>query len=90
MIVGLIASVDRIMDIRRNRLSMLSKKDLEGYTDRHIIAAELNESKALFLRNNWNMIDVTRRSVEETAAQIIKLLHDRDEADQEQRETGDG
>lgn len=90
MIVGLIASVERIMDIRRNRMSMLSKKDLEGYTDRHVIAAELNESKALFSKNNWHMIDVTRRSVEETAAQIIKLLHDRDEADQEQRETGDG
>jgi hypothetical protein len=90
MIVGLIASVERIMDIRRNRMSMLSRKDLEGYTDRHVIAAELNESKALFQKNNWHMIDVTRRSVEETAAQIIKLLHDRDEADQDQRETGDG
>jgi [pyruvate, water dikinase]-phosphate phosphotransferase / [pyruvate, water dikinase] kinase len=90
MIVGLIASVDRIMDIRRNRVSMLSKHDIEGYTDRHQITSELNSSKALFVRNNWHMIDVTRRSVEETAAQIIKLLHDRDEADQDQRETGDG
>ena len=52
------------------------------------IAAELQSSKALFARNNWPMIDVTRRSVEETAAQIIKLLQDRDAADQEP--AGDG
>jgi [pyruvate, water dikinase]-phosphate phosphotransferase / [pyruvate, water dikinase] kinase len=89
-IVGLVASVERIMEIRRNRISMLSKQDVEGYADRHQISSELNSSKALFTKQNWPMIDVTRRSVEETAAQIIKLLHDRDEADQDQRETGDG
>jgi [pyruvate, water dikinase]-phosphate phosphotransferase / [pyruvate, water dikinase] kinase len=89
-IVGLIASVDRIAEVRRNRISMLSKTDVEGYADRHQIASELQQSKNLFTLNKWPMIDVTRRSVEETAAQIIKLLHDRDEADQEQRETGDG
>lgn len=89
-VVGLVASVERILEIRRNRISMLSKHDVEGYTDRQQIAAELAASRALFTKNNWEMIDVTRRSVEETAAQIIKLLHDRDDADQHQRETGDG
>lgn len=89
-VVGLVASVERIVEIRRNRISMLSKHDVGGYTDRQQISAELNASRALFTRHVWPMIDVTRRSVEETAAQIIKLLHDRDEADQDQRETGDG
>jgi [pyruvate, water dikinase]-phosphate phosphotransferase / [pyruvate, water dikinase] kinase len=89
-VVGLVASVERIVEIRRNRMSMLSKHDVEGYTDRQVIANELNASRALFTKHGWAMIDVTRRSVEETAAQIIKLLHDRDEADQDQRETGDG
>jgi [pyruvate, water dikinase]-phosphate phosphotransferase / [pyruvate, water dikinase] kinase len=89
-IVGLIASAERIADIRRHRVSMMSKHAMDSYTDRQLIAAELTESKRLFAQNNWPMIDVTRRSVEETAAQIIKLLQDRDTADQEQRETGDG
>jgi regulator of PEP synthase PpsR (kinase-PPPase family) len=69
---------------------MMSRHNMDAYTDRQLIAAELAESKRLFAQNNWPMIDVTRRSVEETAAQIIKLLQDRDAADQEQRETGDG
>lgn len=89
-IVGLIASAERIADIRRYRVSMMSKHAMDSYTDRQIIAAELSDSKRLFAQNNWPMIDVTRRSVEETAAQIIKLLQDRDAADQEPRETGDG
>ena len=89
-IVGLIASAERIADIRRHRVAMMSKHSMDTYTDRQLIAAELAESKTLFARNNWPMIDVTRRSVEETAAQIIKLLQDRDAADQEPRETGDG
>ncbi len=89
-IVGLVASPERIAEVRRNRMSMLSKTDIEGYADRHQITVELNHSKQLFQNNKWPMIDVTRRSIEETAAQIIKLLHDRDTADEEQRETGDG
>jgi [pyruvate, water dikinase]-phosphate phosphotransferase / [pyruvate, water dikinase] kinase len=89
-IVGLIASPERIAEVRRNRMSMLSKTDIEGYADRQQITVELNQSKQLFINNKWPMIDVTRRSIEETAAQIIKLLHDRDTADEEQRETGDG
>jgi [pyruvate, water dikinase]-phosphate phosphotransferase / [pyruvate, water dikinase] kinase len=89
-IVGLIASPERIADVRRNRVTMMSKTTIEGYVDRQQIAMELNQSKILFQNNKWPMIDVSRRSVEETAAQIIKLLHDRDSADEEQRETGDG
>jgi [pyruvate, water dikinase]-phosphate phosphotransferase / [pyruvate, water dikinase] kinase len=89
-VVGLIASAERIADIRRHRVSMMSPHNMDGYTDRQLIAAELADSKRLFAQNNWPMIDVTRRSVEETAAQIIKLLQDRDAVDQEQRETGDG
>jgi [pyruvate, water dikinase]-phosphate phosphotransferase / [pyruvate, water dikinase] kinase len=89
-IVGLIASPERIAEIRRHRMQMMSSHDIEGYGDRHVIAGEIARSKQLFMRNKWPMIDVTRRSVEETAAQIIKLLHDRDSADEENRETGDG
>jgi hypothetical protein len=89
-VVGLIASPERIAEIRRHRVSMMTRHDIETYVDRQQIAEEINRSKQLFVRNGWPMIDVTRRSVEETAAQIIKLLQDRDTADQGQRETGDG
>ncbi len=77
-IVGLVASADRISEIRRNRVQMLADRDLETYVDRDRIAKEILESRKLFARNHWPMIDVTRRSVEETAATIIKMLHDRD------------
>jgi hypothetical protein len=78
-VVGLVASPDRIADIRRNRVRVIGDRDLETYTDRDRIAQELAESRKLFARHKWPVIDVTRRSVEETAATIIKLLHDRRE-----------
>jgi len=76
-VVGLVASPDRIAEIRRNRVQLLADRDLEGYVDRAKIAAEVAESRKLFARNNWPVIDVTRRSIEETAATIIKMLNDR-------------
>jgi regulator of PEP synthase PpsR (kinase-PPPase family) len=51
---------------------------------------EIQESRRLFAQHGWPVIDVTRRSIEETAATIIKLLAERDMADEEGRETGDG
>jgi len=91
-VVGLVASVDRIAEIRRNRVQIMADRNLDDYVDRTQIANELAYSRRLFARHNWPLIDVTRRSVEETAATIIRLLHDREEAThpQEQRETGDG
>ncbi len=76
-VVGLVASVERIMEVRRNRVHLLADKDLDDYVDRAQIAAELTTSRKLFSRHGWPIIDVTRRSVEETAATIIKLLNER-------------
>lgn len=76
-VVGLVASVERIMEVRRNRVHLLADKDLDEYVDRAQIAAELASSRKLFQRNGWPIIDVTRRSVEETAATVIKLLNER-------------
>jgi regulator of PEP synthase PpsR (kinase-PPPase family) len=89
-VVGLVASPERIAEIRRNRVQMMSGRNIEGYVDRAQIAAEIAQSRRLFARNGWPVIDVTRRSIEETAATIIKLVHDRDQADEEARDTGDG
>ncbi|MEO1207287.1 MAG: pyruvate, water dikinase regulatory protein [Pseudomonadota bacterium] len=72
-VVCLVANVDRIAEVRRNRAMILSDRDLGEYVDRDVILAELQHSRRICARNNWPIIDVTRRSVEETAATIIKL-----------------
>jgi regulator of PEP synthase PpsR (kinase-PPPase family) len=76
-VVGLVASVDRIAEIRRNRVRLLSDRPLEGYVDRDEIANEIAYSRRLCAKHGWPVIDVTRRSVEETAATILKMLQDR-------------
>ena len=77
-VVGLVASADRISEIRRNRVHLLSDRDLNDYVDRSQIANEIAYSRRLFAKHRWPLIDVTRRSIEETAATIIKMLHDKD------------
>jgi [pyruvate, water dikinase]-phosphate phosphotransferase / [pyruvate, water dikinase] kinase len=77
-VLGLMASPDRIAEIRRNRVRFLADRSLDGYVDREQIAEEVLHSKRLCAKNKWPVIDVTRRSIEETAATIIKLYHDRE------------
>ena len=74
LVVGLLASPERIVQIRQNRLLSLNAADRETpYVDRISVAEELAQSRRLFARNGWPTIDVTRRSIEETAAAIIDL-----------------
>tara|TARA_B110000211_G_C14010619_1_gene522956 strand:- start:565 stop:1383 length:819 start_codon:yes stop_codon:yes gene_type:complete len=73
-IVGLIADPDRLADIRRNRVAIMKDYNLREYTDLKSIKEEVENSKKLFTKNNWPIIDVTRRSVEETAASILKII----------------
>jgi hypothetical protein len=89
-VVGLVASVDRIAEIRRNRVRILSDRNLDQYVDRTQIANEIAYSRRLCAKHGWPVIDVTRRSIEETAASIIRLLQDKTAAPEDQRETGDG
>ncbi|HVY41967.1 MAG: pyruvate, water dikinase regulatory protein [Bacteroidota bacterium] len=77
-VVGLIASPERIAEIRRNRVRLMADRNLEDYVDRTQIANEIAHSRRLCARHGWPVIDVTRRSIEETAATIINLLHDRE------------
>lgn len=72
-IVGLIADPERLVDIRKNRLNTLSEEKHTSYVDLDKIREELEESKKIFKLNNIPIIDVTRKSVEETAASIIKI-----------------
>ena len=73
-VIGLIADPERLADIRRNRVAIMKEKNLRDYTDLELIKDEVNRSKDLFKKNNWPIIDVTRKSVEETAASILKIL----------------
>ncbi len=77
LVVGLIASADRISQIRRNRVLAMADSNLDDYVDRESIAEEIKFTRRLCARNNWPIIDVTRRSIEETAAAILKLYQDR-------------
>jgi len=73
-IIGLVADPERLADIRRNRVAIMKNPKLKDYTNLDFIRKEVNDSKILFKKNNWPTIDVTRRSVEETAASILKII----------------
>ena len=72
-VVGLTTEADRLFDIRKNRLTSLKESDNTEYANINEIKKELEKSKKIFRKNNWPIIDVTRKSVEETAASIIKI-----------------
>ena len=73
-VIGLVADPERLADIRRNRVAIMKNPKLKDYTNLDFIRKEVEDSKTLFKRNNWPIIDVTRRSVEETAASILKII----------------
>ena len=77
-VVGLVASAERIAEIRRNRVRYLADRDLNEYVDRDHIVQEIAYSRRLCAKHGWPVIDVSRRSIEETAAQILRLFHDRE------------
>ena len=72
-VVGLTTEANRLFEIRKNRLTSLKEKDRTEYINLNEIKKELENSKKIFRINNWPTIDVTRKSVEETAASIIKI-----------------
>ena len=89
-IVGLVASAERISEIRRNRVRFLGDRNLDEYVDRDAIAQEILYSRRLCARHGWPVIDVSRRSIEETAAQILRLYHDRETGGAQEGDGSDG
>ena len=73
-VVGLICEPTRLSDVRRNRMQSMHEDRPLNYTNEKKILNELENSKEIFKKYNWPVIDVTRKSVEETAASIIKTL----------------
>ena len=72
-VVGLTTEAERLYEIRKNRLTSLKEKESTEYININEIKKELESSKKIFRINKWPIIDVTRKSVEETAASIIKI-----------------
>jgi regulator of PEP synthase PpsR (kinase-PPPase family) len=80
LIVGLWASPDRLVQVRRNRLNTLGEVRDTSYVDLETVRTEVTETRKLFEQRDWPTIDVSRRSVEETAAAILNLLAEREDA----------
>lgn len=77
LVVGLTVSPDRLVQIRRNRLDSLHQHQETDYVDHDAVRAEIIKARRDFERRGWPVIDVTRRSVEETAASIVNLVNAR-------------
>ena len=72
-VVGLSTEPERLVDIRKNRMNSLKESENRKYTSLENIKKEINEAKKTFQKYRWPTIDVTRKSVEEAAASIIKI-----------------
>lgn len=74
LVVGLTNDPERLIQVRRNRLTQLKQEHRTDYTDIEAVRHEVAAARRLFAEHQWPVIDVTRRSIEETAAAVLKLL----------------
>jgi regulator of PEP synthase PpsR (kinase-PPPase family) len=91
LIVALTVSPDRLVQVRRNRLLAVAEGHESDYIEPETVTQEITDARKLFLKKGWPVIDVTRRSIEETAAAIYNLYQQREEERQQERiedETG--
>jgi len=77
LVVGLTTAPERLIQIRRNRLLTLNETGETAYVDNDRVKEELQFARRMFADNGWPVIDVTRRSIEESAAAIIRLVQER-------------
>lgn len=77
LIVGLTTSAERLIQVRRNRLLSLNQMPETTYVDQEKVKEEVTYARRMFADNGWPVIDVTRRSIEETAAAIINIYNER-------------
>ncbi len=79
LVVGLWVSPDRLVQVRRNRLSSMGEERSTNYIDLDSVRAEIAATRKIFEQHDWPQIDVSRRSIEETAAAVMNLLTERRE-----------
>jgi [pyruvate, water dikinase]-phosphate phosphotransferase / [pyruvate, water dikinase] kinase len=77
LVVGLFTSPERLIQVRRNRLLSLNQMPDTAYVDQESVAREASFARRMFADNEWPVIDMTRRSIEEAAAAIINLVNER-------------
>jgi len=85
LVIGLTINPERLQQIRKTRLQSLNQEHDSNYTDLDYMQREIAESRKLFQKHQWPVIDVTRRSVEETAATILQHLKKHREKEEETR-----
>ncbi len=78
MVVGLTTSPERLIQVRRNRLLSLNQQNETSYVEHEAVQREVAYARRMFADNGWPVIDVTRRSIEESAAAIITLCNERE------------
>jgi regulator of PEP synthase PpsR (kinase-PPPase family) len=78
MVIGLVTSAERLIQVRRNRLLSLNQSPDTDYVDEEKVRAEVAHARRMFADNGWPVLDVTRRSIEESAAAIINLFNARE------------
>lgn len=78
MVIGLVTSAERLIQVRRNRLLSLNQSPDTDYVDDEKVKAEVAHARRMFADNGWPVLDVTRRSIEESAAAIINLFNERE------------
>lgn len=81
MVIGLVTSAERLVQVRRNRLLSLNQAPDTDYVDEEKVKAEVAHARRMFADNGWPVLDVTRRSIEESAAAIINLFNERELAE---------
>ena len=74
LVVGLTTDPARLIQVRRNRVLMLKQREETDYVALEVVRKEVNDARRLFERRGWPVIDVTRRSIEETAAAVLQHL----------------
>lgn len=88
LIVGLTTAPERLVQVRRNRLLTIAEGRETSYADKEKVTEEIKAARRLFADNGWPVIDVTRRSIEETAAAVIRLFDQRERTDRPGRASG--
>ena len=77
LVVGLTITPERLVEVRRNRMRMLGHDGATDYVDHERVADEVRAARRLFTKHHWPVIDVTRRSIEEVAAEILQHMAQR-------------
>ncbi len=77
LIVGLTKDPKRLVEIRRQRLRMLDQDEGTDYVDLEKVSTEINDARRLYTKHDWPVINVSRKSIEETAATIIQMYNKR-------------